>query len=66
VELAQDAAAPWSEAAPDLLDLLHEVLRRRLRSGDPNVGLRPMFFAAYAKLLSRGEEKPCPRSAVSP
>lgn len=27
---------------------------------DPNVGVRPMFFAAYAKLLSRGEEKPGP------
>jgi len=33
---------------------------------DPNVGVRPMFFAAYAKLLSRGEEKPSPRSAVPP
>jgi hypothetical protein len=30
----------------------------------PNVGVRPMFFAAYAKLLSRGQEKPGPRSAV--
>jgi hypothetical protein len=33
---------------------------------DPNVGVRPMFFAAYAKLLSQGEEKPGPRSAVPP
>jgi hypothetical protein len=33
---------------------------------DPNVGVRPMFFAAYAKLLSRGQEKPGPRSAVPP
>ena len=33
---------------------------------DPNVGVRPMFFAAYAKLLSHGEEKPGPRSAVPP
>jgi hypothetical protein len=33
---------------------------------DPNVGVRPMFFAAYAKLLSRGLEKPSPRSAVPP
>ena len=33
---------------------------------DPNVGVRPMFFAAYAKLLSQGQEKPSPRSAVPP
>jgi hypothetical protein len=33
---------------------------------DPNVGVRPMFFAAYTKLLSRGEEKPGARSAVPP
>jgi hypothetical protein len=33
---------------------------------DPNVGVRPVFFAAYAKLLSRGEEKPGPRSVVPP
>jgi hypothetical protein len=33
---------------------------------DPNVGVRPMFFAAYAKLHGRDEEKPGPRSAVPP
>jgi hypothetical protein len=33
---------------------------------DPNVGVRPMFFAAYAKLISQGQEKPSPRSAVPP
>ncbi len=30
---------------------------------DPNVGVRPVFYAAYAKLLSRGEEK---RGEISP
>lgn len=33
---------------------------------DPNVGVRPMFFAAYAKLLSQAQEKPNLRSAVPP
>jgi hypothetical protein len=32
----------------------------------PNVAVRPMFFAAYAQLLSRGQEKPGPISAVPP
>jgi len=31
---------------------------------DPNVGVRPMFFAAYAKFLSQGLQEPGPRSAV--
>ena len=33
---------------------------------DPNVGVRPVFFGAYAKLLSRGEEKRGEISAVPP
>jgi hypothetical protein len=33
---------------------------------DPNVGVRPVFFAAYAKLLSRGEEKRSEIAAVPP
>jgi len=33
---------------------------------DPNVGVRPVFFAAYAKLLSRGQVKHGPISAVPP
>jgi hypothetical protein len=45
-------------------DVTQTEMRRLLV--DPNVGVRPDFFAAYAKLLSRGEEKPGPRSAVPP
>ena len=45
-------------------DVAQTEMRRLLV--DPNVGVRPDFFAAYAKLLSRGEEKPGPRSAVPP
>lgn len=33
---------------------------------DPNVGVRPMFFAAYAKLLSPGPQKPGEVAAVPP
>jgi hypothetical protein len=33
---------------------------------DPNVGVRPIFFAAYAKLLSRSHEKQDQIAAVTP
>ena len=33
---------------------------------DPNVGVRAVFFAAYAKLLSRREEKSDEISGVPP
>jgi hypothetical protein len=33
---------------------------------DPNVGVRPAFFADYAKSLSRGQEKHSPESGVLP
>lgn len=33
---------------------------------EPNVGVRPMFFAAYAKLLSPGPQKPGEIAAVPP
>jgi hypothetical protein len=38
---------------------------RRLLVG-PNVGVRPIFFAAYAKVLTRGQEKSGEISAVPP
>ena len=45
-------------------DVAEAEMRRLLV--DPNVGVRPVFFAAYAKLLSRGEEKSGEISGVPP
>jgi hypothetical protein len=45
-------------------DVAEAEMRRLLV--DPNVGVRPVFFAAYAKLLSRGPVKPGEISAVPP
>lgn len=45
-------------------DVAEAEMRRLLV--DPNVGVRPVFFAAYAKMLSRGEEKRGEISAVPP
>ncbi len=45
-------------------DVIEAEMRRLLV--DPDVVVRPAFFAAYAKLLSRGQQKLSPRSAVPP
>ena len=45
-------------------DVAEAEMRRLLV--DPDVGVRPVFFAAYAKLLSRGEEKSGEISGVPP
>lgn len=45
-------------------DIAEAEMRRLLV--DPNVGVRPVFFAAYAKLRSRGETKHGEISAVPP
>ncbi len=45
-------------------DVAEAEMRRLLV--DPNVGVRPVFFAAYAKLLNRGPVKPGEFSAVPP
>jgi len=45
-------------------DVAEAEMRRLLV--DPNVGVRPVFFAAYAKLLSRGPVKSGEISAVPP
>lgn len=45
-------------------DLAEAEMRRLLV--DPNVGVRPIFFAAYAMLLSLGPERPAELLAVPP
>lgn len=45
-------------------DVVEAEMRRLLV--DPNVGVRPIFFAAYTKLLSRGDKKPGEIMAVPP
>jgi hypothetical protein len=71
-----EAAVALAELLGEGIDVTHclkinshkdvaEAEMRRLLV-EPNVGVRPVFFAAYAKLLSRGEEKRGEISAVPP
>jgi hypothetical protein len=72
----QEAAVALAELLGRGVDVTHclkinshkdaaEAEMRRLLA-DPNVAVRAVFFAAYAKLLSRGEQMPGGISAVPP